>query len=67
MIWAERKSNLWIFVELILIFTILWFCSGFMYEKGKQYFEPVGMDINHTYLLRFNIRNNVNIDDYPKD
>ena len=67
MIWAERKSNTWIFIELILIFTILWFCSGFMYERGKQYFEPVGFDINHTYLLQFNIQKNVNIEDYPKD
>ena len=67
MIWAERKSNIWILIELIVIFTILWFCSGFMYEKGKQFFEPVGFDINHTYLLRFDIRKNVNIDDYPQD
>jgi putative ABC transport system permease protein len=67
MIWAERKSNLWIFIELIVIFTILWFCSGFMYEKGKQLFEPVGVDIKHTYVLHFDIRKNVNIDDYPKD
>ena len=67
MIWAERKSNGWILLELIVIFTILWFCSGFMYEKGVKFFEPVGVDINHTYLLRFNIRKNVNIEDYPKD
>jgi len=67
MIWAERKSNTWIFIELIVIFTILWFCSGFMYEKGKQFFEPVGVDINHTYVLNFNIQKNVNIEDYPKD
>ena len=67
MIWAERKSNIWILLELIVIFTILWFCSGFMYEKGKQFFEPLGFDINHTYLLHFDIRKNVNTDDYPKD
>jgi len=67
MVWAERKSNSWILLELIVIFTILWFCSGFMYEKGKQFFEPLGFDINHTYLLRFDIRKNVNIEDYPKD
>ena len=67
MIWAERKSNTWIFIELIVIFTILWFCSGFMYEKGKQFFEPVGVDINHTYVLNFDIQKNVNIEDYPKD
>ena len=67
MIWAERKSNSWILLELIVIFTILWFCSGFMYETGKQFFEPMGFDINHTYILRFDIRKNVNMDDYPQD
>jgi putative ABC transport system permease protein len=68
MIWAERKSNTWIFIELILIFTILWFCSGFMYKTGKQFlFEPVGVDINHTYILHFDIQKNINIEDYPKD
>jgi len=67
MIWAERKSNTWIFTELIVIFTILWFCSGFMYERGKKLFEPTGMDINHTYVLNFDIQKNVNIEDYPKD
>ncbi|MCL1932567.1 MAG: ABC transporter permease [Candidatus Azobacteroides sp.] len=67
MIWAERKSNGWILLELIVIFTILWFCSGFMYEKGKQFFEPIGFDIHHTYLLRFGIGKNVNIEDYSQD
>ena len=67
MIWAERKGNTWILLELIVIFTILWFCSGFMYEKGKQFFEPVGVDINHTYVLRFDFGKNVNREDFPQD
>ena len=67
MIWAERKSNIWIMLELIVIFTILWFCSGFMYEIAKNFIEPVGVDIKHTYTLRFNINRNVNIDEYPQD
>jgi len=67
MIWAERKSNIWILFELIVIFTILWFCSGFMYEKGVKFFEPTGFDIHHTYLLRFDVQKNVNLKDYPQD
>ena len=38
-----------------------------MYEKGKQFFEPMGIDINHTYVLRFDIRKSVNIEDFPED
>ena len=67
MIWAERKSNIWIMLELIVIFTILWFCSGFMYETVKKFIEPVGVDIKHTYKLNFNFGKNVNMEDYPQD
>ena len=67
MIWAERKSNIWIMLELIVIFTILWFCSGFMYEIVKKFVEPVGVDIKHTYVLRFNFDRNLNMADYQQD
>jgi putative ABC transport system permease protein len=58
MIWADRKSNTWILIELIVVFSILWFCSGFVYDRAKRYFEPVGFDIDHVYMLEF---------DYQKD
>ncbi|MDR3060896.1 MAG: ABC transporter permease, partial [Dysgonamonadaceae bacterium] len=62
MIWAERKSNAWILAELIIVFSILWFCSGFIYEKGKKYSEPVGFDIKHTYLLQFGLKRGITND-----
>lgn len=62
MIWAERKSNAWILAELIIVFSILWFCSGFIYEKGKKYFEPVGFDIKHSYLLEFGLKKGITND-----
>ncbi len=67
MIWAERKSNLWILIELIFVFSILWFCSSFIYEKGKQLSEPMGVDIKHTYLLRFKFQKDINKDNYSND
>ncbi len=67
MIWAERKSNTWILIELIIVFSILWFCSGFVYEKSKTYFEPIGFDIDHVYLLEFSYRKDINRNDYNSE
>lgn len=50
-IWSERKINLWIFLELILVFCILWFCVDYLYFMGKRYLQPVGFDIEHTYNI----------------
>jgi len=38
-----------------------------MYEMGKKFLEPVGVDIKHTYKINFNYSKNVNIEDYPQD
>ncbi len=62
MIWAERKSNIWILIELTIVFSILWFCSGFVYDIGKKYFQPTGFDIKHTYLILFGNQKNIKID-----
>lgn len=50
-IWNEKKSNLWILIELILIFVILFFCADFAYKRLKQYVEPLGFDIANTYNI----------------
>ena len=48
-IWNEKRSNIWILIELVLIFSILFFCSDFAYKRLNLYLEPVGFDIEHTY------------------
>lgn len=50
-IWNEKRINGWIVTELILIFTILWFCCDFLFMMGKRYSEPVGFDISNTYQV----------------
>ena len=50
-IWNERKINSWIVAELILIFTILWFCCDYLYLVGSRYVEPLGFDITNTYRV----------------
>lgn len=50
-IWSERRVNLWILIELIIIFTILWFCSDYLTFMLRRYLKPVGFDIENTYMI----------------
>lgn len=50
-IWREKRINSWITAELILIFTILWFCCDYLYLMTSKYLEPIGFDITNTYNL----------------
>lgn len=52
MIWNQRRSNAWIFFETVLIFSILWFCSDYLFYMGSRYAEPIGFDISHTYKIK---------------
>ena len=54
-IWAERKINIWILLELILIFCILWFCSDYLFFMAKRHLEPKGFDIEHTYIINMRL------------
>ena len=55
-IWTERRSNGWILLELILAFTILWFCSDYLLHSFRLYIEPKGYNIENCYLISFGER-----------
>ena len=50
-IWNEKHINTWILIELVLIFSILFFCTDFAYKRLSLYLEPLGFDIEHTYSV----------------
>lgn len=50
-IWAERKVNAWIVVELILAFTILWFSVDYLFFMAARSIEPRGFHTDHTYTI----------------
>ncbi|WP_029906572.1 ABC transporter permease [Prevotella sp. 10(H)] len=56
-IWTERYQNIWLLVELVIIFCILWFCSDYLFFMTKRAMEPLGLDIKHTYKVDIGIRN----------
>jgi len=55
-IWTERKANAWILLELTLVFCVLWFCTDYLYFNVKRYMEPRGFDIEHTYRIGIDMK-----------
>lgn len=55
-IWSERKINVWILFELILVFCILWFCVDYIYFFTKRYLEPTGYNVEHVYNINMGIK-----------
>ena len=41
----ERRSNAWLFVELLLVSIVLWYVVDYMFVTLYTYFEPRGFDI----------------------
>ena len=50
-IWNERKANAWIVLEFLVVFSILWFCTDYMFFSGKLLFESQGYNADHVYKL----------------
>lgn len=51
LIWNQRKSNAWLWMELILVSIFLWGIVDYLYVTGKNYYTPLGFDIKHTYQI----------------
>ncbi len=55
-IWSERKINIWILFELVLVFCILWFCVDYIYFFTKRYLEPTGYNVEHVYNINMGVK-----------
>jgi len=45
----ERRSNSWLFIELLLVSIVLWVCKSIIcFVTLYTYFEPRGFDIENT-------------------
>ena len=47
----ERRSNLFLWVELLLVFVVLWYIVDVLYVTARIYLMPLGFNIENTYLL----------------
>lgn len=50
-LWNERKSNVLIFLELVVVSVCLWYASDALYVHYKQFSRPLGFDISHVYYV----------------
>ena len=56
-IWNERRSNGWLWSELLIVFVVLWYVVDWTYVTACTYYEPVGFDITDTYYLELSLKN----------
>lgn len=50
-IWNQRRSNGWLFAELLIVFTLMWYCVDVLYSFGHAEREPKGYDLEHVYKV----------------
>lgn len=48
----ERRSNVFLFVELMLVFVVLWFIVDAVYVTAQVYCQPMGFNIENTYVIQ---------------
>ncbi|WP_448789963.1 ABC transporter permease [Bacteroides graminisolvens] len=66
-VWNERRSNSWLWIELLLVYVVLWFVIDMCYVDLRTFFEPKGHDISNTYMIQVNTLPPNNPDYQDKD
>lgn len=47
----EWRSNLFLFVELLLVFAVLWYIVDWTLVTARTYYAPLGYDTEHCYNI----------------
>ena len=55
-IWNQRRTNSWLFSELVIVFVLLWFCVDVLYGLAFARLHPKGYDQEHVYKVTVNCR-----------
>ncbi|MCD7937347.1 MAG: multidrug ABC transporter substrate-binding protein [Tannerellaceae bacterium] len=51
-VWFQRRSNGWIFLELLVVLCGVWFMLDNFLVNTVLYHSPMGVDITNTYRLK---------------
>lgn len=51
-IWNQRRSNGWLFAELLIVFTLMWYCVDVLYGFGHAEQQSKGYDLENVYKVR---------------
>lgn len=50
-IWNQRRSNGWLFAELLIVFTLMWYCVDVLYGFAHAERQPKGYDLENVYKV----------------
>ncbi len=50
----EWRANLWLGIELLVVFAVLWYLVDWSYVTLRTWLQPMGFDTEHCYSLSFN-------------
>ena len=64
-IYNERRSNAFLWIELLLVFVVLWYIVDLVYVTLHIYYQPMGFNIENTYVLRMNRLTDKSTDYHP--
>ncbi|MDL2208062.1 multidrug ABC transporter substrate-binding protein [Parabacteroides sp. OttesenSCG-928-O15] len=51
-IWKQRRSNGWIFMELLMVAAVLWYVADMLWIDTRVYNQPMGYDIENCWRLK---------------
>lgn len=55
-LWGQRRSNLWLFLELLIVGVFLWFVVDGAIADIYTYTRPTGFDSSHIYRIKVMVR-----------
>ena len=51
-IWNQRRSNGWIFAELLVVAGVFWLMVDMFYVDTRTYYSPLGFDITNVWRFK---------------
>lgn len=54
-IWNQRRSNGWIFAELLVVVSVLWVMMDSLLVDQYTYYSPLGFQIENTYKVNLGV------------
>ena len=54
-LWNERKGNLFIWLEMLVVSIFLWYAADALFVMYKLYSQSLGFNIEHTYHVSFGV------------
>ena len=64
-LYNERRSNVWLLIELLLVSVVLWFTVDTLFVTLTTYTAPKGFDLTNTYKLDLEYINEKSADYIP--